>query len=192
MENVLKFLDSILQLEEGLRGFLRDKLKPSCPLKNTYLIKEGDIARNIGFIERGVIRAFRTTKKGKEKTNYFVREGDVFVSIRSFFTQKTAIETLQTIEPCVIYYLSYELLQEAFAKWPYFHYHRAELLQKYYLLSEEREHMRQQEHKIDRMRFLMTHYRDLVGRVPDYLLASFIDTTPEYFCALKSRYLRGH
>ena len=186
-EQVLRFLDSITPMEEGLRKYLDDNLRTMKPAKGTYLVKEGEVARNIGFIEQGVVRGFRTAKNGIEKTNWFVREKDVVISIRSFFLQEPASETVQTLEPCIIRYLTFPQLKDVLARYKLFHEHRAELLQKYYLLSEEREEMRQQA-RYDRVCYLMTHYSDIIDRVPDKLLASFIHTSPQYFSKLKGKY----
>lgn len=191
MEKVIAFLDRIDPLEPGLALYLKDKLKTKRPDKGSILLREGDIADEISFIEKGVIRGFRTIKNDTEKTSWFMREGDVFISIRSFLTRKPATETIQTLEPCIIHRLTYAELKWAYEKYPSFHRHRAELLEKYYLLSEEREHMRQQKSKIDRFRFLLEHYPDLINRVPDKYLASFIDTTPQYFSDLKRRSENG-
>ena len=191
MEKVINFLDHIALLEPGLRAYLIDKLRTKHLDKDVILLREGDIADEICFIEKGVIRGFRTMKNDTEKTSWFMREGDVFISIRSFLTRKPATETIHTLEPCIIHRLLYAELKRAYELYPSFHRHRAELLEKYYLLSEEREHMRQQKSKIDRFRFLLEHYPDLINRVPDKYLASFIDTTPQYFSDLKRRFENG-
>lgn len=188
MEKVFNLLDYIAPLESGLREYLEKNLKKREKPKDAILLQEGAIAQTIGFIDKGLIRGFRTGKNDVERTTWFMKEGDIFISIRSFFKQLPARETIQTIEPCVFYTLTFQELREAYSKYPSFHRHRAELLEKYYLLSEEREDLRQQDETADRIRFLLEHYPDLVHRVPDKLLASFVDTTPQYFSSLKGRY----
>jgi CRP-like cAMP-binding protein len=191
MEKVLDFLDDISLLELGLRAYLKAHLKTKVLDKGVILLREGDIADEISFIEKGLIRSFRTMKNDTEKTCYFMGEGNVLISIRSFLTRIPATETLETIEPCIIHRLTHAELKLAYEKFPSFQRHRAELLEKYYLLSEEREDMRQQKSKIDRFRFLLEHYPHLINRVPDKYLASFIDTTPQYFSDLKRRFNKG-
>ena len=189
MEQVFHSLESIEKLEPGLREFLKNNLKLTRPAKNTFLLKEGEIANTIGFIEKGVVRGFRTKENDTERTIWFMMEYDIFISIRSFLKQVPATETVQTLEPCVIYSLTFQKYQELLKKYRSFQLHRAELLEKYYLLNEERENMRQQEGKFERLCFLMEHYPGLIGRVPEKYLASFIDTTPTYYSELKSKYL---
>lgn len=189
MEQVLNFLDNIEPLEASLKTYLKDNLKPSTPPKDAFLLQEGNIAHKIGFIEKGLIRGFRTGKNDNERTIWFMKEGDIFISIRSFLKQVPARETIQTLEPCIIYSLTFSQYKEVLDRFPSFQLHRAEILEKYYLLNEEREDMRQQENMLERMSFLMEHYPELIGRVPEKYLASFIDTRPSYFSDLKNKYL---
>jgi CRP-like cAMP-binding protein len=189
MEQALLFLDDIELLHENMRNFLTSSLKTIRPAKDAYLLREGEIANRLGFIEKGLLRGFRTTKTGKESTSWITKEGDIFASIRSLFKQVPSRETIQTLEPCIIHTLAIDKLLVAF-KQPSFQKHRAVILEKYYIQSVEREDMRQ-EQAFERLCFLMEYYPDLVGRVPDKYLASFLNLTPTYFSHLKSKYKNG-
>jgi CRP-like cAMP-binding protein len=189
MEQVLDFLDSIKELEPGLRNFLKENLRRSAPQPGTVILQEGAIAQNIYFLEKGLIRAVRLGENDIEKTPYFMRENDVFISIRSFFEQIPSKETIEPLEPCICYSLTYSLLKEALKRYPSFQLHRAELLQKYYLQSEKREDMRQIANIFDRLCFLMENYPEFVNRVADKYLASFINIRPTYFSELKKKYI---
>lgn len=189
MEQVLDFLDHIDPLEPGLRDFLKRKLRRSIIQKDAILLKEGMIANTISFIEKGLVRGFRSLENDIERTIWFMMEGDVFISVRSFLRQIPANETVQTIEPCITYSLTFQEYKEALGKYRSFNLHRAELLQKYYLLSEERNEMRQQKDKFAQLCFLMENFPHLNGRVPDKHLASFINVRPSYFSELKDKYI---
>ncbi len=192
MEQVLDYLDTYGTLDESLRAYLLNKLKPVRVAKDTILVKEGSVARTIGFIEKGVIRGFRTLKGDFEKTNWFMVELDVFASVLSFFKQVPARETVQTLEPCIIHTLRFDQYQAALKLSPSFQRHRAEILEKYYLQSLEREDMRHEKKVYDRFCYLMQNYPDLVDRVLDKYLASFIGTTPTYYSDVKRQYFERH
>ena len=192
MEQVFTFLDAIDRLEDGLRSYLRASLRRTTPDKDTILVQEGSIAGTIGFIEKGLIRGLRTRRNDSEFTSWIMKEGDVYCSVRSFFTQQPATESVQTLEPCIIYTLTFDQYKYTYTRWRSFQLHRAELFQKYYLLSEEREDMHQQEDTYDRFCYLVKHYPDLINRVQDQFLASFINTTPQYFSTLKKQYVKRH
>jgi hypothetical protein len=118
-------------------------------------------------------------------------ELDVFASVLSFFKQVPARETVQTLEPCIIYTLQFEHYKAALKLSPSFQRHRAEILEKYYMQSLEREDMRH-EKIYDRFCYLMQNYPNLVDRVLDKYLASFIGTTPTYYSDVKRQYYERH
>ncbi|GGB08990.1 Crp/Fnr family transcriptional regulator [Puia dinghuensis] len=191
MEPVFHLLDSLSPLEEGLRDYLEASLHPTHHEIGEPLVKEGTVARSLGFIEKGLIRGFRTNYKGHEFTSWFMKEGDVYASVRSFFRQQPATETVQCLEPTTILSISFQQYQSALKKWSSFHRHRADLLEKYYLQSDEREEMRQDE-SYNRFCFLMKHYPELESRVQDQYLASFLNLTPTYYSNVKSKYFKNN
>jgi CRP/FNR family transcriptional regulator, anaerobic regulatory protein len=191
MEQVLAFLETYGPLDDRLREYLLNHLRKTELAKGTILVKEGSVAGTIGFIEKGVIRGFRTLKGDSEKTNWFMVEGDVFASVLSLFQQQPAREAVQTLEPCIIHTLRFDQYKAALKLSPSFQRQRAEILEKYYMQSLEREDMRH-EKIYERFCYLMQHYPDLVGRVLDKYLASFIGTTPTYYSDVKRKYFKRH
>jgi hypothetical protein len=121
-----------------------------------------------------------------------MKEGDVFISVRSFLRQIPAKETLETLEPCIIHNITYAQYRHVLKHHPSFHEHRAELLEKYYILGDEREEMRQLRNVFDRFSYLVKNYPDLIDRVPDKFLASFIGTSSSYFSKRKSQFKRRY
>jgi len=190
MESVLSFLHSVYPLDADLRTYLSSVIKTSRLPKNAILVREGSICRTIGFIEKGIVRGYRTKDNGAETTSFFMQEGDLFISIRSFLTQSPAMDTIKTMEPCIIHTITYDQYRHAHRTYRGFDALRGDLLEKYYLLSEERDEMRQQEDTYIRFCFLKEHYPGLFKRVSDKHLASFIKTTPEYFSTIQDKYRR--
>jgi len=187
---VFRFIEAHTRLEDDLRTYLSSILQTFQLSKGAILVREGSIARTVGFIEKGMIRSYRTKEDGSDVTSFFLMEGDVFISIRSFLQQLPAKETIETIKPCIIHTITYDQFRYAHRTFRYFDALRGDLLEKYYLLSEERDEMRQQKDAYDRFCFLVAHYPYLINGIADKYLASFIDTTPEYFSTIKKEYRR--
>ena len=183
----LKF-DSIQKLSPALRNYLQGCLKRKEIKKGEIILREGQVAKYIYFIEKGMIRSIRY-KNDVEKTVWIMRKDDLFVSVRSFFSQRPAVETIEAVEDCVLYYISFEELQKAYGDYPEFNLHGRTLLTNYYELSEERNDMRDQP-AYDRFVFLMTYYPDLVSddEVTDKLLASYLSMTKEHYSVQKRLY----
>jgi len=71
----------------------------------TVLLKEGEYARKLYFIERGCLRLWFCSK-GKEVTVQFFFENERVASAESFFGNCASLFTLETLEPSVLYYMT--------------------------------------------------------------------------------------
>lgn len=189
MQEVLSYLHSIYPLEDELEKYLRAIIRTHQLAKDAFFVKEGNICRRIAFIETGIVRAYHRNDDGSDVTNFFMKQQDLVVSIKSFFTQTPSREIIQALEPTTIYTITHEEFRHAHRTYRGFDALRGDLLEKYYLLAEEREEMRQQQDTYARFCFLVAHYPDLIDRVANKHLASFINTTPEYFSEIKRKYL---
>ena len=188
MEKAFRLLEDVAPLEEGLRNYLESAFEIRDVPKGVILVREDEICRSLGFIEKGLIRAYSFRKNGAEETYYFMKEGDVYTSVLSFFKQKKADEFVETLEPCRIISLRYDRYMHACKTYKSFHEYRAELLEKYYLLSLEREKMLQKK-GFERFCYLWDHFPGLLDRVMDKHIASFLGITPEYFSTVKEGYI---
>jgi CRP/FNR family transcriptional regulator, anaerobic regulatory protein len=86
MEKLLQFLDSIYPMPEGAKQQLASILKVMELPKRDYLLRAGHVSRNICFIDKGLLRCFYI-KDGEEVSSWFMKEGDVIVSVESCFYQ---------------------------------------------------------------------------------------------------------
>ncbi len=68
----------------------------------TVILKEGEIAKRIFWVEQGAIRAW-FNNDGEDITFQFFLEGSMVASIESFRKNIASIISLETIEPCVLW-----------------------------------------------------------------------------------------
>jgi len=61
-----------------------------------------------------------------------MKEGDVIVSVESFFSQKQSYESIQALEDCILYYITYDELQFVYNHFPEFNFIGRVLVEKYY------------------------------------------------------------
>jgi len=70
----------------------------------TVLLKEGDIARKMFLIEKGCIRVW-FNNNGKDVTTQFFFENSMVASIESFRKACPSLVNIETIEPCILWYI---------------------------------------------------------------------------------------
>jgi CRP/FNR family transcriptional regulator, anaerobic regulatory protein len=188
-EILISALRKFAALEAPLESLLLDFIRTTRHLKGELLISPGFTCTRISFIEKGLVSGYRI-KGNKERTKYFMGEGDIFISIRSFLTQTPAIEYIECMEDCILHSITFEELEKTLTKYPSFQRHRADILQYYYLLSAEREEMREMD-TYDRYCYLMENQSHLINRIKDKYLASYLNMAKSTFSRNKKKFKKN-
>lgn len=185
MEQLIQFLDSIHPISDGCKERLLSVLKSKELPRKELLLRAGHICQHIYFIQRGLLRCFYY-RNDVEISSWFMREVDVMVSVESFFGQKTSYESIQALEDCELYYISYKELQEIYRQFPEFNFIARVLTEKYYCLSEQRLYSIRMMRASERYEYLLEHHPELLLRVPAKYVASYLGITPEMLSKIKT------
>ena len=174
-------------LSPDLQEHLQQKLKVENLSKDEYLLKAGQTSKSVTFIESGLLRCYYLTDSGKEVNRWFMREGDVVFSINSFYTQKPGQEYIQALEPAELFYITYDELDEIYFKFPDFRTIGLQLTSKYYMLWDQKEYAVLAKPASERYEWLVTNHQELLQRVADKHLASWLGITDVTFSQIKSK-----
>lgn len=156
--------------------------------KGELFLKEGEVAKNIGYVYKGMLRVFYY-KNNKELTEYFAYEQKFFLSIESCFRKTPSHLIIEALEPTVVYSLLYDefiaLSQED-----------EEIARLYRFLMESSLIISQK--KIDSLRFETAHERynrlmkddpEIIKRAPLSYIASYLLMTPETLSRVRANIL---
>lgn len=184
MEMVLEYLNAIYPLSKELTAHLRSILKQKECEKKEMLLRAGRVCTNICFIEKGLLRCFYL-KDDTEVSSWFMREGDVIISVESFFDQKPSYESIQALEDTVVWYISCQELEFVYKHFMEFNYVGRVLVQNYYKLSEQRLYSMRLQSATERYRFLLHHFPEIIQRVSTADIASYLGVTRETLSRIK-------
>lgn len=186
MEALINYLNSIHPLtEEGINTF-SGLLKVKELEKKDFLLKAGHICQNIYFIAQGLLRCYYI-KGDHEVCSWFMKEGDIIISVESFFLQKSSYEYIQALEDCVLYYMHYKDLQTVYKQHPEFNFVGRVLTEKYYILSEQRLYSLRMQRSQERYDYLLEHHPELILRVPAKHLSSYLGITEVTMSKIRAR-----
>jgi CRP/FNR family transcriptional regulator, anaerobic regulatory protein len=183
---LFRYLRSIHPLSESLRDHLEDIVKEKRVARKDYLLRAGQTCGNIYFIEKGLLRSYYV-KGPKEISSWFMKEGDICIAVESFLAQKHSHESIQALEDCIVYYISYEELQQIYRDYQEFNSIGRTLIERCYLLSVQRVTAMWMQKAHDRYGWLTKHFPDLSQRVPAKYLASFLGITEGMLSNIKSK-----
>lgn len=185
MELLLQKLESIHPMSQSCKEHLLTILREKEIAKKELLLRAGHICQHIYFIQKGLLRCFYY-RNDVEISSWFMREGDVMVSVESFFHQKTSYESIQALEDCELYYISYKELQDMYRSFPEFNFIARVLTEKYYCLSEQRLYSIRMMRANERYEYLLEQHPELLLRVPAKYIASYLGITPEMLSKIKT------
>jgi CRP/FNR family transcriptional regulator, anaerobic regulatory protein len=186
MDQLLQFLDSLYPLSQELQDKLVQILKSRVFPKKAFLLKAGHISSNIYFIEKGLVRCFYMVGD-KSISAWFMKEGDVVVSVNSFFGQVKSSESIQALEETIVLYISYNELEGLYNRFLCFNVHGRKVLTHYYRLSEQRAISMRSLKAKERYSYLLSQSPELLQRVPRKYLASYIGVTEATFSNINNK-----
>jgi hypothetical protein len=153
-------------------------------IKKSVVTSAGDVEDYFNFIAKGLARKYY--KKGREEFNTQISyEGHIMHSQESFHSRTPSEYFIETIEATTFVSIRYDDLERLFSEnWKMEHLGR--LIITYTMVVKDRWQMRLIKHT-PRERFVefVTKNPELVQRVPQKYLASFLHIKPETFSRFK-------
>lgn len=154
--------------------------------KGEILLKEGQVSRDSYFVIEGCVRKYYIID-GDERTTEFYVEDESVASLQSYMNKTPANHYFECIEDCRLAVLNYNKEQELFKRVP-----KYETLCR---MSMESDFGEQQEaiskfmtsNPETRYKDLLEKRPDLLQRVPQYHLASYLGIKPESLSRIRKR-----
>lgn len=152
--------------------------------KKEILTRPGEIENWFNFIGKGLIRKYYL--KGTEEINTQISmEGHIIHSQESFHSRTASEYAVETIEPSIVVSATYDQLEAAFAQSQKME-HMGRMVITHTMVLKDRWQM-QLVKLTPRERFIqfVTRNPELVQRVPQKYLASYLNIKPETFSRFK-------
>lgn len=153
--------------------------------RGEMIIKEGDVCRNIYYIERGLIRQFYF-KNGKQITEHLGVEHSIFMCIESLFREEATKLKVEALEPSIIYALPKQRLELVALHNVNIQILYRKILEESLIISQVCADLVRFETAQDRYRKFSKLYPEVVLRAPLVYVASFLQMTPETLSRVRS------
>ena len=166
---------------------IKVELQPKKIRKKQYLLQEGDVCKFIAFVEKGSMRSYTIDEKGNEHIIQFALEGWTISDLYSFLTSEPAtytIDALEDSELVLINKASHERLLETLPR--YETYMRLQLTGAYIAMQRRLTSIISLPLE-ERYASFTSVYPELVQRVPQHMIASYMGLTPETLSRVRRR-----
>ncbi|SMO58104.1 Crp/Fnr family transcriptional regulator [Gracilimonas mengyeensis] len=189
-EQLKKSLQEHVTLSDKEWELCKHSFRPKRMLKRQFLLQEGDVCRELAFVEKGALYSYSLDMSGNKRVIRFAFEGWWMANLQSFFTGKPTrlnIEVLEDSELLILDRKNHEMLLEQVP--PYERYHRIIVQNAYVALQRRVENALglTAEEKYER---LIAESPAFLNRVPQHLIASYIGVSPETLSRVRGSYNR--
>jgi CRP-like cAMP-binding protein len=169
---------------------IKTYLTPKKLRKKQYLLQEGDVCKFVAFVEKGVLRAYTVDEKGSEHIIQFAPEGWTISDLFSFLTGEPATYNIDALEDAELLLITRSSQEEVLKKVPkYETYLRLQLTGAYIAMQRRLTSIISLPLE-ERYSNLTAQYPDLVQRVPQHMIASYMGLTPETLSRVRKKITR--
>ncbi len=176
--NLYQLFNNIFPISIELQNELTNLLKEEKVAKKEFILKEGEVCKNIYFIESGYFKSFHL-RDGKEIVQWFMKTNDVIISVNSFYNQVLSYEFIQATEDSIVHFISYENLEYLYKNFMELNFIGRHLTQHYYALSEQRLFSMRKQKAEDRYLFLLNTHPEIIQNASRTDIASYLGISLE-------------
>lgn len=161
------------------QAIIKTYLTPKKLRKKQYLLQEDDVCKFIAFVEKGALRAYTVDEKGVEHIIQFALEGWTISDLYSFLTGEPATYNIDALEDSELVLISKQAQEELMQRVPkYETYIRLQLTGAYIAMQRRLTSIISMPLE-ERYASFVAQYPNIVQRVPQHMLASYMGLTPE-------------
>ncbi len=152
--------------------------------KKTKVLKIGEIDAYFNIIMKGLARKYMVVNK-KEITIQLSTEGHMLHSEISFNLQKPSDCIIESIEPVTFLSISYSNVQMIYEKFPKIEKLGRMIITEMFIKKDQRDFKHLNTSTRERFLDYVQNHPDMLQRVPQKYLASYLNIKPETFSRLK-------
>lgn len=177
------YIDSITRVKDEFWEELSKSVRVSYLKKGEQFAKEGDKVKSIGFLLSGIIRIYYLDEEGNEWNKAFL-ESNSFLISNIDLTGDSQVYFEAAIS-CKILIASSTLFEDGLVKFPELHKVYQHEMGKLFKRKSEREVSLLKYNAKERFVQFKNTYPNVVARLPQYHIASYLGITPTQLSRIK-------
>lgn len=187
-EQLYDSIHEIVSLTDEEWEMCKNNFRPKRMLKRQFLLQEGDVCRELAFVEKGSLYSYTVDSSGNKHVIRFAFAGWWMANLHSFFTAKPTRLNIEILEDSELLMLDRENHEKLLKEIPaYERYHRVILQNAYVALQQRVENALglTAEEKYAR---LIEQNPEFMNRVPLNLVASYLGMSPETLSRVRGNF----
>jgi len=176
-----------IKLSDSEKDICKSLFSPKKLRRRQYILQQDDICKNLIFVEKGILRSYSVDTKGNEHILQFAPEGWWISDVYSFLTGEAAVYNIEAIEDSELLLISKSSLDELYERVPKFERYFRLLSQANMVATHRRLTASLSDSADEKYLRLLSAYPNIVARVPQHMIASYLGITPETLSRVRKR-----
>lgn len=179
MQNIQSYLSEVLEVPAAQISSCSSLFREIKVNRGDFLLREGEICQFTFFVEQGLLRMYSVDRNGKEHLIQFAPERWLVSDRSSLYFNEKSRYYIDAVEDSVILALPPDFFDDMQRKFPNSAGPNELLLQRHIRGLQDRVNSLLADSAEERYLSFIKMYPDLLLRVPQWMVASYLGITPE-------------
>ena len=161
-------------IDKVASNFCLKKLKAS-----EYFLPLQKVAKEIAFVNSGILQVYSTDLDGNNVTKYFIKENQFFASLESYYSAQPTTNAIQAVVSCELYTITFAVFEKLYAEIPNLYIFSKSITEAILLNKiKDNDFLNFGDSKTKYIEFVKRHPL-LAQQVPQQQIASYLKITPQ-------------
>lgn len=186
MDDIRKYFEKFIDLEDHIWELFIQRLEPQTISKNDVILPKGQVENYVSIIETGIIR-FVIPDEESDTTFGFGFNGHFFSAYDSFIRKTPAEYQIEALVETKIWRISHQNLNDLFDQTSEGNSIGRQIAEQFFIGKQKRELSLLTQSAEERYYSLFTHQPQLIKEIPLKYIASYIGITPQALSRIRAR-----
>jgi CRP-like cAMP-binding protein len=187
LKELKTYLDRLHPISETAWSKLKALFKEERLRKGEYFIRQGQTAKDIGFLQEGIIRAFYANAEGQEYNKHFFIPPCFTGGYASLITGQANQINQEALTDCSLLVANYEDFKALYREHPDIERAARVLAELFFVQKEQREIEIVLLDADERYRIFQKEFSSLENAIPQYHIASYLGITPTQLSRIRRK-----
>lgn len=188
--SIAKYLSEVFEIPLESVEYCSNRIRKVSVKKGEVLLREGEVCKETFFVETGLLRMYSIDKNGKEHIIQFAPENWLISDRSSLFFNSSSEYFIDAIEPSEVLSLGVDFFSDVRKNFPDAGDNNNLLLQKHIRNLQDRINSLLSDSAEERYMKFIKMYPDILQRVPQWMVASYLGITPESLSRVRKELAR--
>lgn len=185
--SIIHHVSKHIAISEEESNFFTSLIQPKKIARKEILLREGELAKCIYYIHRGALKAYYLDKDSNENIIMLAIDDWWITDMYSFAMEKPAMQYITAMEDSIVFQLRRKDFDALLTNVPAFEKFFRILMQNAYIREQLRAIQNLSMPAEERYLNFIKKYPQLVQRVTQKQIASYIGVSPEFLSAMRKR-----